>query len=209
MSASYALPALKRRLLQTLLVCGALGLAGCQSLSNKLITGTEGTLPLARQEHWQLKARTAITTPEDSVAATLIWKKNGETIDFHLFGTLGATYIRLKQQNGQVSLQLPEDKTYYHQNAEELLYEVLGWRFPFSSLTAWVKGIASGAPGEKITRNHVGKLTQIHYQDWQIDFSRYRSYGDYQLPKIIKVENPQLKLKLVVKKWQFLPDPAG
>lgn len=165
-----------------------------------------GQTPLAELNHWQVKARVAIRTPEESVSASLDWQKQAQNFDFHIFGMFGATYAHLTQAGHQATLLLPEDQTYYHQDAEQLLYQALGWDFPLDALSYWIKGLPSGKSGEAITRNDKQELSKILFKDWKVTFSRYGEYAGYQMPSRITAEHPQLRLKVVVKDWSFLPE---
>ena len=189
-----------RLFIQSLMVICLGLLSGCQST---LPPGGHGNL--ANQQYWQVKARVAIRSPEDSVAATLDWQKQGEEFDFHIYGTFGVTYAHLIQEPSQAVLKLPDDQIYYHQDAQQLLYQSLGWDFPIDALSYWIKGLPSAKPGEQLTRNELGELSEVLLDDWQVEFSRYRSYSGYSMPRIIKASHPQMSLKVVVKDWDFLP----
>jgi len=194
-------PVYKHRFFQLTLLLLISVLTGCQS-------GTLGVQPqgqLAEQNHWQMKARVSIRTEEENVAATLDWQKQGIEFDFHIYGTFGVTYAHLIQEPNQAVLKLPDDQIFYHQNAQRLLYQSLGWDFPIDALAYWVKGLPSYQSGEKVTRSPSGDLSQVQLNDWQVEFARYQNYAGYHMPRIIKATHPQMSLKVVVKDWEFLP----
>ncbi|TQV76472.1 outer membrane lipoprotein LolB [Aliikangiella marina] len=179
-----------------------ISLTGCLS-QPKLYTPSGN---LADQQNWQLKARVAIKTPEDSVNATLDWQTQSQAFDFHLYGTFGVTYAQLIQEPNQAVLKLPDDKIFYHQDAQQLLYQSLGWDFPIEALSFWIKGLPSYKPGEIVSRNEAGQLAEVLLNDWQIEFQRYKQYAGYTMPRIVKATHPQMSLKVVVKEWEFLPN---
>ncbi|WP_444994731.1 lipoprotein insertase outer membrane protein LolB [Aliikangiella sp. IMCC44359] len=162
---------------------------------------------LSAINHWQLKARIAIRSDDESIAATLDWQKQDKDFDFHIYGTFGVTYAHLTQKGHEAKLMLPDDQTFYHQDAQQLLYQSLGWDFPIEALSYWIKGQASGQPGESVQRNSHGELEQIILNDWQVSFSRYETFSGFSMPKVIKANHPQMSMKVVIKKWQFLPQP--
>lgn len=175
---------------------------GCQS--TRTVTPPADT-NLSDLNHWQIKARVAIKTPEDNVTATLDWVKTGHEFDFHIYGTFGITYAHLIQEQQQAVLKLPDDQVFYHQDAQQLLYQSLGWDFPIDALSYWIKGIPSNKSGELINRNQSGDLGEAYLNDWKVEFSRYQNYSGFRMPRIIKAIHPQMTLKVVVKDWDFLP----
>ena len=177
-------------------------LVGC---TTSPINYDPSSVSLSKLNHWQVKARVAIKTPEENVSATLDWEKKAEDFDFHIYGMFGATYAHLIQQGNQATLKLPEDQVFYHNDAEQLLYQSLGWDFPVDALSFWIKGLPSGKSGEALTRDVEDNLSVVVYGDWRVTFSRYQTYSGHLMPKMIKAVHPQLSLKVVVKDWDFLP----
>ncbi|TQV81406.1 lipoprotein insertase outer membrane protein LolB [Aliikangiella coralliicola] len=184
-------------------IIGLTLLVGCQT--NRPTNGLGGPASLETLNHWELKARVAIKTPEESVSATLDWQKKDSDFDFHIYGLFGATYAHLIQKGHEATLKLPEDRVHYHQDAEQLLYQSLGWDFPIDALSFWIKGLPSGKSGEQFSRNDEGELQQLTFNGWQVNFSRYQTFSGYSMPKMIKAKHPQLGLKVVIKDWEFLP----
>ncbi|WP_196140611.1 lipoprotein insertase outer membrane protein LolB [Aliikangiella sp. G2MR2-5] len=178
-------------------------ISGCTPRSSVY---TAGITPLSSINHWQVKARVAIRTEEESVSATLDWKQAARDFDFHIYGMFGATYAHLIQEGHSATLKLPEEKIFNHRDAQVLLDEILGWDFPIDALSYWIKGLPSGMKNESIKRDEEQHLASAELNGWRVDFSRYQTYSGYQMPKIIKASHPQLTLKIVVKDWEFLPE---
>ena len=147
----------------------------------------------------------AIRTPEDNYSATLDWEKLGADFDFHIYGTFGVTYAHLTQKDELATLELPDDQVFYHQSAEQLLYQSLGWEFPIDALAFWIKGLPSNQSGETITRNETGQLATAYLNGWEVKFSRYQKYSGFSMPRIISAKHPNMSLKVVVRNWEFLP----
>lgn len=183
-----------------LFILSIIFLTGCQTQNIKKTSGN-----LAQQQHWKMKARVAIKTPEDNVTATLDWQKQNSEFDFHLYGLFGVTYAQLIQEKNKAILNLPEDRSYTHSNAQQLLYQSLGWDFPIDALTYWVKGLPSYHSDEQVSRNQQGQIEIIQLNDWTVTFKQYQSYSGYVMPRMIKAIHPQMSLKVVVKDWEFLP----
>ena len=179
-------------------------LSGCAGNPALRKIDPDRAIPLSDLNHWQLNARVAITTPEDNVTASLNWQKDQLLFDFFLSGPFGVTIAHLIQQENSASLKIPDTDKLTHYDAERLLQQTLGWDFPIHALSYWVKGLPSGQPGEVVSYNDKGQISKISLDQWQIDFSKYRLYQGYLLPKMIKATHPNISLKVVAKKWLFL-----
>jgi len=181
-------------------------ISGCQSV--KLINRQDANSPELKDiQNWQVTAKMAINTPEENATVTLEWDKREENFDFHIYGLLGATYAQLTQKDGMATLTLPDDQIAYHQDAEQLIYQAMGWDFPLHALSFWIKGIPSEISGEQISRDEKGKIKQIIFRDWQVDISRYQLFSGYSMPKMIKAKHPNLSLKIVIRNWQLRQTP--
>lgn len=179
-------------------------LSGCAGNQKLRKIDPARAIPLSDLNHWQLNARVAITTPQDNVTASLNWQKDQSLFDFLLSGAFGVTVAHLIQEEGRATLEIPDTDKLSHYDAEQLLRRTLGWDFPIDALSYWVKGLPSGKPGEQVSYNEKGQISKITLQQWQIDFSKYRLYQGYLLPKMIKATHPEISLKVVAKKWLFL-----
>ena len=178
-------------------------LSGCSLSPKKTLIDVNQSIPLSQVSHWQLNARIAITTPEDSVTASLSWEKNADLFDFLISGAFGTTYAHLTQEKDQARLIIPDSEPLTHQNADFLLQQTLGWEFPISALSYWVKGLPSGHPREEIIYNEAGSIILIKLDLWTIELSKHKRFQGYLMPKMVKVNHPNVKMKLVAKKWLF------
>jgi outer membrane lipoprotein LolB len=189
--------------LRTFGLLSLLTLSGCLTQPVKL--GDDPSKQLITSQHWFVKGRVAVKTEDDNYSATLEWEKSARDFDFHIYGMFGATYTHLIQEGDKATLKLPEDKVFHHQSAQTLMDQQLGWNFPIDALSYWVKGLASGKAGEKITRNKKGQLQTVNFRNWHVSFSRYQDFSGHQMPKIIKAKHPEITLKIAVNKWNFGP----
>ena len=178
-------------------------LTGCAIKPSLKLVDPDRAIPLEKLEHWQLNARVAIRTPEENLTASLEWQKNNQLFDFLISGAFGVTYAHLIQEHDRATLEIPDQDRLVHQDAEALLQQALGWDFPIEALAYWVKGLPSGKPGEVVAYNKKGQIKLIQMGFWQIDFSKYKLYQGYNLPKMIKAEHPNMSIKVVAKNWSF------
>lgn len=158
---------------------------------------------LSEIDYWKLNARIAITTPDESITASLNWLNKTPLFDFHLTGAFGVTYAHLIQGKKRATLEIPDTEMLTHDSAQELLQRALGWEFPIESLAFWVKGLPSGNPNEEIIYNTDGTISKIYSKAWRIEFNKYKKYQGYTMPKRIRAIHPNLTLKLSTREWRL------
>lgn len=177
-------------------------LSACSTKSLILLDPSKN-VPLEKANHWKLNARVAIRLPKESHTASLNWSKKDDTFDFYLSGAFGVTIAHIIQGKKLASLEISKSDKLYHEDIELLIHQSLGWSFPITQLSDWVKGLSSGSSNEIITRDSFGRIKHISFEGWEISFSKYRKYQGFILPKIISAEHPELTLKVVAKNWKF------
>lgn len=194
---------------RTVITCllSLLMLSGCGTLK---YAETNQETRIRAEKNWLLKARMAVNTNHESASMTLNWQQNQKSFDFHVYGLLGVTYAHLIQTETDATLELKDNQHYKATSAEQLLKQHLGWPFPIEALSYWVKGISYGHAKEIITRNTEQQITSIQFDDWQVNFSQYRNYSGYSMPRLVKASHPtQGSIKILVKKWLFNPHDSS
>jgi outer membrane lipoprotein LolB len=193
-----------------LLPAFALALASCATVpapetpKNEALTWNKRTLTLADITSWDIKASIAIRTSKEAESATLHWQQNKQKYTIYLFGPLGSNSYTLNGTPNKVELINPQGKKFYADSAESLLAQQTGWRLPVSHLKYWVRGLP--VPGITATKHfdnyhHMSELAQ---DGWRIQFLRYTSMHDVDLPSKIFLNNSQLSVKIIISQWRPL-----
>lgn len=189
----------------------AFGLTSCATLSeqpaalNQSISWQDRATRLVGIQTWDIKAVMAVRTNAGSEggSANLQWQQNQQGYTMLLFGPLGADSIKISGQPGHVSLETADGKKFRASSPELLLAQQTGWQLPVSNLYYWIRGLpAPGLPGRKQfdAYNH---LVRLYQQGWAIDFLRYSSVNQIDVPTKISLQNWRLKVKIIIKQWQF------
>ena len=55
--------------------------------------------------------------------------------------------------------------------------------------------------GTAMSLDEAGRLRDLKQDGWHVSYERYQVEGNYQLPGKMTLENPQLKVKLVISDW--------
>ncbi len=168
--------------------------------------------------HWEIKGRLGVRTHERGGQATIIWKRDGDDHNINLYGPLGGGRVVLVENPAGAEMKDSKKKTYYAENAEELLYRVVGWRVPFGAMKYWVLGLPARQDEFEQTLDQWGRVSELRQAGWEIRFIEYRDYEGMELPRKMFLksltehahiamsgdqldENDRVEVRLVIKHW--------
>ncbi len=158
---------------------------------------------LQQFDRWQVEGRIALRTEDDSWSGSLHWQQLSQLYDIRISGPFGQGGISLSGDRYRVVLTTSDGSIIGNQGAEQLMYQQLGWRVPVDSLRYWMVGRPSpDSPTLQVVYDEYGRIQQLQQDDWKIDYKRYMSYQQLELPGKIFITNHHLSVKLVVDHWQ-------
>jgi outer membrane lipoprotein LolB len=188
-------------------------LNGCTTLSsqvpagNQTVSWEERSKELASITNWELKAAVGIHAGQSAESGSLQWTQNGGEYSLLMFGPLGANTFLLTGTPEQVELTTPQGKKLYAQSADVLLAKETGWNLPVSDLAYWIRGLpAPGSPAKK-QLDAFNHITLLQQKGWKIQYLRYSSTNQIDLPTKILLEYPHLNVKIVINNWA-IPHPG-
>jgi outer membrane lipoprotein LolB len=160
------------------------------------------------QDRWNLSGKLAISNDEDGGSGKLQWRENpGYTrMDFH--GTLGRGAWRLEADRSGARLELADGSAYQDQTVDQLVQKQVGWEIPVESLSWWVRGMAAPGGAEERWFDERGNLVRLNQDGWSIEFGKYRSFGEFEMPIRLTAMQADWKVKLVVRRWELAPEGA-
>ena len=186
-------------------------LVGCAEVApaplvaeNKNISWNDRAKNLADLHAWHIKGALGVRTPQESWTASVQWQQQDAThYTVSLFGPLGTGAAKLTGAPQSVTLESGNGQTIHAKSPEELLTKQAGWVLPVSHLYYWVRGLpVPGIPADK-TFDESHRLTLLKQQGWTIQYLRYTSVHQLDVPSKIFLDNAQLNVKLVINQWQF------
>ncbi len=203
--------------LRTLLISFALLLTACETLPEKQDT-TVWDDPLWQKQYQALKTikgfttqgRIGITQPDDSFSSSIMWKQQSrDTLTIRMYGTFGTTYALLDITPHLTTLKTGDEQHFEGYNAEQLLYDVLGWNLPIHYLQDWVLGLPTGIHRDDLKINADGTLQELNYQDYQVLFQKYDSHPwqhghTISLPQKIRITQGENKIILSLRSWDLI-----
>jgi len=187
----------------------SLALAGCQAIPDFPEVADGGPvwqqhrLAVAKLQQWHITGRLAVTNQESAWNLDLQWQQQGDNYQIELAGPFGAGKVQLTGNGQGVQLRNADQKVFYADSAEELLYAQTGVFMPIADLRYWVLGIPAPQHAQQPGFDPLGQLTRLRQSDWEIRFRRYTQVNGLSLPdKIFIARNDkQIDVRLVVDAW--------
>ena len=188
----------------------ALLLAACTSLPrvDAVESREQRVERLSALKGWELRGRVALRTEDNRGGqASLSWQYRDERHVIVLRGPLGGGLLRLQQDRDGAHLQDAERREYRAVSAEELLFNVAGWRIPIAGLEYWIRGLP--APSEIVLQewDEYGRLTRLQQFGWDVYFLDYASSEGYELPSRLDVILPspnrsaRTEARIIIEEW--------
>ncbi|HBS26637.1 MAG TPA: outer membrane lipoprotein LolB [Gammaproteobacteria bacterium] len=154
-------------------------------------------------DNWRINGRLGIRQGDDGFSAGMLWQQKGTEFDIALLDPLGRRVAQLLGNADHVALKTVDGNRFEADNAEELLEAKLGWSFPVQSLFYWIKG----TPNPKLLAwreeyDDRGRLVKLHQGKWKLNITKYQNLGEEYIPKLIKMEREDIKVKLLIRDWE-------
>lgn len=184
----------------TLLLVVACMLAACAGPGRR--NDAAGPTPDA----FELAGRIAVRFRGDGYTGSLRWQHRDGRDAIELYSPVGTVYARLASAPEGASLRMADGKRFDEPDARALARRVLGWDLPLAQLRYWV--FARPAPTSVATRvdtDPQGRLTALDQDGWQVRYASFSTVGGDLLPDRIELEEPGLKVKLIVSRWGAAP----
>lgn len=191
-------------------------LAGCQNLGQRPDDQPPATeqeiaareASLAAFKPWRaFGALTIDSETKGVVNASFAWDVAASGFQIKLFGPLGLQQYEVSENASGAELIVDGD-TLRGYSAESLLRQALGVDIPLTPMQSWAVGLPSAA--QEVERDRRGRLKKIIHASraqWEIEFERYRTFEDLDLPRSIVVAGDGVEIRLSIKKW-LKPDEA-
>jgi outer membrane lipoprotein LolB len=151
---------------------------------------------------WLIHGKLGVRSSQESGSGTLYWEQEQERYDIRLSGPLGRGATQLQGDNRGIVLDIAGQPTMRAASAEELLEEQIGWRLPVEHLLWWVRGLPAPDSPSRLQLDTQSRLARLNQSGWTIEYSRYQTVGDMQLPQRMQLSGHDVLLTLVVTSWE-------
>lgn len=163
---------------------------------------------LARINGWQLRARAAIRTADDSGTISIYWQQQHSDYNLKMIAPFGRGSMLLEQKEHKVSLQDAKGEILSGKSAAGLIWMRTGWEVPVDELKSWVLGKAVDTDNPSIVVNSDGSIQSMRHQKWQINYLAYKKVSfkgeTLLLPSYIVLKSAHLQLKMRIHSWREL-----
>jgi len=186
------------RILMTAAALLCVGLTGC---ATRPPAPAEGGVEAADLGAWSLTGKLAVRHPEERVALSIRWRQRDERYRIDLSGPLGAGGASIEGDPRSVAITTAEG-TRRARSPEALLAKTLGWSLPVSAVRWWVLGVPAPGSRQVLARDEAGRLAQLRQRGWRIEYERWTEEAGYALPTVIRMRRNELRVRLVVARWE-------
>lgn len=158
-------------------------------------------------ENWEVNGRISIQTTEEAFSASFNWRKLIDYQRIEITGMLGQTYAILEISPERTLLTVRDQPPVEARDTDALMWSQLGFTIPVELLTDWIKAYPTRSTEDTIRIDSDGFITGMSYQDWQVNYKRYKRFSDIEtllLPSRTTVTNSRETIKLAIKAWQPL-----
>lgn len=189
-------------------ILAALLLAGCATTPQGIELPDIGSWEVRKAvlgdlREWQFSGRIAVKAGDDGFNGKFNWLQQDSAFRATVGGPLGVGTVRIEGSGGAVVLTDSDGVETILLDAERDLRRRYGWTLPLASLRYWALGIPDPAAPALTQFDSDGRLRKLEQSDWTVAIARYSESGGQQMPRILSVENPDTRVRMVIDQWLF------
>ncbi len=154
-------------------------------------------------QQWRLSGRVGVESGNDAWNGSLRWNQSGSDYAITLTSPFGQGGVQISGNASQSELHLDKGEVVVGDDAEALIYRQFGWRLPVKGLRYWIRGLPDPGLDRKLVLDQAGRVEKLRQSGWEVDFKRYVRVDGVDLPGKIFVSHPQLRVRLVVDRWEL------
>lgn len=150
---------------------------------------------------WSFSGKMAISDGKNSDSGRIIWEAIENSTHVKLKALVGLRSWSIDENPDHATLQSSKNNKTIADNAELLISNELGWHFPWNSLKYWVRGYQN----QQALTPHDTLPKSFSDNGWEMTFQKWMKTPIGMLPKKIKATKDNYSVKLIVYKWNILP----
>jgi outer membrane lipoprotein LolB len=153
--------------------------------------------------HFESDGVFSLQTQGNVVTAQFHWREHGENYQIQLYGPLGIGAVSMERNENQFLLKNAQGQIFTAKNPEVLIQQQLGWTLPVSPLTNWMRGLPGAERVTDMQFDQYHHLIQFHQAGWTIHYNDYMGVSGVDLPHLMELQTPGIKLRLVIRQWDI------
>lgn len=155
-------------------------------------------LPLYELEYWSFEGRFALTGEREALSANISWEHSPGADKIKLSGPLGQGAIVISLAGNVVTIDRGGGDVQSSTQPESFINQQLGMFVPVRSLRYWVVGLPE--PSLNFKDTDIG----FNQAGWLSEYMQMQSVTeDRTMPRKMTVMNGQVKLKLIIDRWDI------
>ena len=163
---------------------------------------------LQEADRWTVRGRLAVNDGDDGGSGSLLWRSSPARTQLDFHGALGRGAWRLDAAPGEAVLTLADGEEFRAASVERLVRNRLGWHVPVAELSWWIRGLAAPGDPAQRTLGESGVLLTLRQAGWDIEFSRYRTFGAELMPGLVVARRDDRQVRFAIRDWT-LGEGAG
>ena len=190
-------------LLSSLIIAGCAVAPAAKAPLNQRLSLETRTNQAINLRSWKIDGLVSIVTSDQELSANLRWQQHlQENYQINLFGPLNMGAVSITGNASSVVLKA-NNNVYQAKSAEGLLLQYMGWTLPIDNLYYWVRGIAAPNSFSVVQTDHFNHLVMLKQNGWEIDYLRYTSVNNIDLPSKLSLKNQYMIAKLIISRWSL------
>ena len=158
---------------------------------------------LKRITKWNISGAFSIYQPNKMIIASYNWKQKDQNYHIRIYSSLSAYSVNIFGRPGMVMLSYSPKNNYEARTSAQLIQRQLDWPLPLYDLYYWIRGIPAERKSYHGNFDIYFHLITLQQNGWCIHFSKYISVGLVDFPRILQLNNSQLKIKIVITHWKL------
>ena len=152
---------------------------------------------------WGLTGKISLDDGDQGGSGKLQWDVEPDQSELGFRGAMGrgAWHLNMRPEGAQLKLADGTEQTAADVN--DLIREYVGWPVPLDALQWWARGLAAPGIIENERFGPEGLLVSLRQFGWNVDFNRYDSVGDIELPVRLKATRNNYRVKLAISRWRM------
>ena len=146
---------------------------------------------------WSFAGRMAVSDNNDSFSASIAWEHRGRQDKLELAGLFGQGRTLIELTDNGVVIDNGDERLQYSGNADEVISRKVGVDIPVSALKYWVLGLVE----PEADYNELGN--GFVQSGWNVMYLQMQAVGGDDMPRKIRVEQDDVKLKLIINNWDL------
>lgn len=139
------------------------------------------------------------------ITGDLRWRQNADgSFDLRLSGPFGAGAVAIAGTKNLVEVKTGKGSC-TTADPEGWIKEKMGWTFPVAGLRWWVLGLPAPHSGAQLELAIDGRPKALTQDGWRLDYGEYQNAGGVLLPRKFEIANSEVKIKVIVDRWNDLP----